>query len=92
MSLDIYFREDIQDRLDSLCQANERLLTLVEGTGASPRDIALVRAAIRGTLADVAVSFGLHRQSPDFLAILEGAQFPVMMAEIRDIASIDPVR
>lgn len=76
MALNINFSEDIADRLEALRLTNERLLALAEDLGADSRDIALIRAVILGTLADVAVSFGLHR--PDFVAILEGKRFPVV--------------
>lgn len=77
MSLDIYFQDDIADRLEALRQSNERLLTLAEDLGADVRDIALIRAAIMDTLDAVGLSFGLHRQGADFAAILEGKRFPV---------------
>lgn len=78
MGIDVYFPEHISDRLEALRLTNERLLTLAETLGADARDIALVRAAILGTLDDVATSFGLHRQGLDFVAILRGEQLPVL--------------
>jgi len=66
MSLDIYFADDVADRLEALRQSNLRMLALAESLGADPRILTIVRAAVMGTLSDVAVSFGLHR--PDTLA------------------------
>ena len=79
MALDIFFKEDIQDRLDSLRQTNERLLTLAEDLGADARDIGLIRAVIMDTLDAVGVSFGLYCQRLGFVATLQGKRFPVVM-------------
>jgi len=72
MAPDIFFSKDVFDRLNALRQSNERWLRLAETLGADPRILAIVRAAIMGTLDDVAVSFGLRR--PDTLSI---PQLPV---------------
>lgn len=61
MALDIYFADDVADRLLALAQANERALAQAQEFGANPRLIALARSAYQGALADVGVSFGLAR-------------------------------
>lgn len=78
MSMMFYFPEDISHRLAALAQNNERNLRLAEALGANGRDINLIRAVIMGTLADIAISFGLYRQRADFMAILKGERFPVV--------------
>jgi len=69
MSLDIFYHDDVQDRLDALHQSNERWLSLALNLGANARDIALVRSVVAGMLDDVATSFGLRRAEPTTLAL-----------------------
>lgn len=68
--LSVFFYEDVENRIVALRQNSERILQLAECLGANPEGIALIRAAIMGTLDDVAASFGVHEPVVDFVTIL----------------------
>jgi len=61
MGFDIYFDSDVINRLAALALANNRAMSWARQLGANPRDVAIARAAYQAALADIGVSFGLHR-------------------------------
>ena len=79
MGLDIYFDDDIINRLVALTLANLRAMVWARQFGANRRDIAIARTAYQAALADVGVSFGLER--PDVLKALGKIEIVVIGGE-----------
>lgn len=64
MGLDVWFREDVTNRLLALYQANERALTLARRYGMDAEAADLCWQVYIGCLLDVATSFGLALAIP----------------------------